>query len=170
MIWKCHVVVPDIALTMSAIALKPSPPDDASLICGTTGCQPFLRQNAHQSSTIRNIGILLDQLERIVMTNSNPPKPGAAEIATLLRRAIASGTYMVNDRLPPERALAESHGVARGTVREALNRLAREGRVEIRPGSGSYVARAPAGDSMAAIGAANPLELMDARVAIEPHV
>ncbi len=104
------------------------------------------------------------------MTNSNPPKPGAAEIATLLRRAIASGTYMVNDRLPPERALAESHGVARGTVREALNRLAREGRVEIRPGSGSYVARAPASDSMAAIGAANPLELMDARFAIEPHV
>lgn len=104
------------------------------------------------------------------MTNGQQPKPGAAEIATLLRRAIATGTYMVNDRLPPERTLAESHGVARGTVREALNRLATEGRVEIRPGSGTYVTRAPANDSMAAVGAANPLELMDARFAIEPHV
>lgn len=104
------------------------------------------------------------------MTINNLPKRGAAEIATLLRREITNGTYMVNDRLPPERALAESYGVARGTVREALNRLAREGRVEIRAGSGTYVTHAPANDSMVAIGSANPLELMDTRFAIEPHV
>ncbi|GAB4281874.1 MAG: transcriptional regulator ExuR [Roseovarius sp.] len=98
-----------------------------------------------------------------------PPKPGAAEIAALLRRAIASGKYMLHDRLPAERTLAETYGVARGTVREALNRLAREGRVEIRPGSGTYVTQGSDDDHRSVIATANPLELMDARFAIEPH-
>jgi len=97
-------------------------------------------------------------------------KPGAAEIAALLRRSIATGKLILHDRLPPERQLAKTYGVARGTVREALNRLASEGRVEIRPGSGTYVTQAPGSDSVGTISTANPLELMDARFALEPHV
>ena len=104
------------------------------------------------------------------MIDKQTSKPGAAEIAAVLRRSIATGTLMLHDRLPPDRQLAEKHGVARGTVREALNRLAREGRVEIRPGSGTYVTEAPGRDSTSVIGSANPLELMDARFALEPHV
>ena len=66
--------------------------------------------------------------------------------------------------------MAKSLGVARGTVREALNQLAEEGIVEIRPGSGSYVVQPIDAPSSEAIENANPLELMDARFALEPHI
>ena len=97
-------------------------------------------------------------------------KTGAAELAALLRREISKGILHLNDRLPPERHLAATHGVARGTVREALNRLAEEGYVEIRPGSGTYVVFTPDHSASAPIENASPLELMDTRFALEPHI
>jgi GntR family uxuAB operon transcriptional repressor len=96
-------------------------------------------------------------------------KLGASEIASLLRREIAGGDLRLNDRLSPERRLAERFGVARNTVREALGRLAEEGLIEIRPGSGAYVTNAN-GVAADAMGQANPLELIDARFALEPHI
>jgi len=66
-------------------------------------------------------------------------RKGSTEIAGHLRREIIAGNLAAKERLPPERVLANEYGVARGTVREALNRLADEGMVEIRAGSGSYV-------------------------------
>jgi GntR family uxuAB operon transcriptional repressor len=95
---------------------------------------------------------------------------GAAEITAMLRKEIASGQLQPRDRLPPERVLAEAHGVARGTVREALTRLAREGLVEIRPGSGTYVIYEPEPVASTVIENARPLELIDARFALEPHI
>ncbi len=97
-------------------------------------------------------------------------KLGAADIATLLRREISKGILQLNDRLPPERQLAATYGVARGTIREALNRLSEEGFVAIRPGSGTYVVHVPQNDVTTAIENANPLELMDTRFALEPHI
>ena len=112
------------------------------------------------------------------MNNNKPEKLGAADIAAVLRREIAGEILHLHDRLPPERRLAGRFGVARGTVREALNRLASEGLVEVRAGSGTYVVRTPAATGAPAAAAATdapvehatPLELMDARFAIEPHV
>ncbi|QGX97052.1 FadR family transcriptional regulator [Roseovarius faecimaris] len=98
------------------------------------------------------------------------PKLGAADIAALIRREISKGNMQLHDRLPPERLLAESYGAARGTVRKALNRLAEEGYVDIRPGSGTYVAHKPETPPSSAIENATPLELMDTRFALEPHI
>lgn len=95
---------------------------------------------------------------------------GAPELTAMLRREIATGTLRPRDRLPPERVLAETHGVARGTVREALTRLAQEGLVEIRAGSGSYVIWEPEPRQGSVIENARPLELIDARFALEPHI
>ena len=97
-------------------------------------------------------------------------KLGSAEIAAKLRREIADGRLIKKDRLPSERHLADRFGVARGTVREALNRLADERYVEIRAGSGTYVIHSQADIIPAPVEDANPLELIDARFAIEPHV
>lgn len=47
-------------------------------------------------------------------------KGAAAQIADQLREAIASGVWNPGDRLPAEWQLAQSYGVSRGTVREAL--------------------------------------------------
>ena len=54
-------------------------------------------------------------------------RKGSTEIASHLRREIIAGNLAAKERLPPERVLADQYGVARGTVREALNRLADEG-------------------------------------------
>lgn len=59
-------------------------------------------------------------------------------IDTLFAR-IKSGTYPVDTRLPSERTLASELGVARNTVREALDVLAGQNVIHRRPGSGSFV-------------------------------
>ena len=57
-----------------------------------------------------------------------------------LRRAILAGTLAPGARLPATRHLAEELGVARQTVVLAYERLAAEGYVRARMGSGTYVA------------------------------
>src|SRR6201998_3911247 len=57
-----------------------------------------------------------------------------------LRQGILAGTLPPGGRLPPTRALANELGVARQTVVLAYERLASEGYVRARTGSGTYVA------------------------------
>lgn len=95
---------------------------------------------------------------------------GAAEIAGILRRQIGLGELPAKERLPAERHLATTYGVSRGTIRAALTRLADDGLVEIRSGSGTYVIFDQETGTNPAIANARPLELMDARFALEPHI
>ena len=104
------------------------------------------------------------------MTKRERRHTGAVEIAGMIRRDIANGRYDPRDRLPSERALADLYKVARGTIRDALSQLAAQGLVDIRPGSGTYVTVAAAGDTSQVIANASPLELIDARFALEPHI
>lgn len=97
-------------------------------------------------------------------------KHGSTEIASLLRQEIHSGKLVAKDRLPAERILAKSYNVARGTVREALKQLAQDGLVEIRRGSGTYVLPLMFETTNRVIENASPLELIDARFALEPHI
>jgi GntR family transcriptional regulator / MocR family aminotransferase len=57
-----------------------------------------------------------------------------------LRHSILTGTLPAGGRLPPSRSLAQELGVARQTVVLAYERLAAEGYVRGRTGSGTYVA------------------------------
>lgn len=57
-----------------------------------------------------------------------------------LRQGILSGTLHAGARLPPTRAMAVELGVARQTVVLAYERLAAEGYVRARTGSGTFVA------------------------------
>lgn len=104
------------------------------------------------------------------MTETSTIRMGSTEIAGLIRAEIKQGDIGQHDRLPPERLLAAKYGVARGTIREALNRLAEEELVEIRPGSGTYITYDPEGAAHSVIMSARPLELIDARFALEPHI
>ncbi|MGH2858972.1 MAG: GntR family transcriptional regulator [Solirubrobacteraceae bacterium] len=67
--------------------------------------------------------------------------PTYAQIQARLTDLIAAGPLQVGDRLPGERALAESLGVSRMTVRHALTGLARRGLLERGVGRGTFVAR-----------------------------
>lgn len=68
--------------------------------------------------------------------------PASRLLASRLRRAIRAGEYTQGDALPSQRALAEEHGIAQNTAREALRLLADEGLVIAEHGRGVFV-RAP---------------------------
>ncbi len=94
----------------------------------------------------------------------------ARDITVDLRRQITNAYYPRDARLPPERVLSDEYGVARGTVREALKSLESMGFVERRAGSGTYVTYSGTVSRGSVIETTRPLELVDARFAIEPHM
>lgn len=104
------------------------------------------------------------------MTMENGRRLNAGEVASALRRQILSSRYLMNDRLPSERVLSEEFGVARGTLREALRQLEDGGLLEKRAGSGSYVVYSESNYSHSIAQSTSPLELVDARFALEPQV
>jgi GntR family transcriptional repressor for pyruvate dehydrogenase complex len=61
------------------------------------------------------------------------------ELEARLSAEILGGAWPAGSLLPPERELAERHGVNRTTLRGALARLERSGLIETRQGSGSRV-------------------------------
>lgn len=68
-----------------------------------------------------------------------PPQKPAELAETRLLAAILSGHFPVNSNLPGERELAEQVGVTRPTLREALQRLARDGWLDIQHGKPTRV-------------------------------
>ena len=67
-----------------------------------------------------------------------PQRP--AELAeTRLINAMLDDQFPINSHLPPERTLAAQLGVTRPTLREALQRLARDGWIEIHHGKSTRV-------------------------------
>ena len=65
------------------------------------------------------------------------------QIVQQVQRAIRDGRYGAGAKLPTERELAESFGVSRSVVREAVKVLAAMGLVESRQGSGIFVRHDP---------------------------
>jgi GntR family transcriptional regulator, transcriptional repressor for pyruvate dehydrogenase complex len=57
------------------------------------------------------------------------------QVSAAIQLRIASGELKSGDKLPPERELAESFGVSRGAVREALRNLERTGLVCLQAGA-----------------------------------
>lgn len=63
------------------------------------------------------------------------------QVAARIRAAVDGREYGVDGRLPPEAELANRFGVSRGTLRQALGTLVREGLVATVPGRGTFVIR-----------------------------
>lgn len=91
-------------------------------------------------------------------------------VARSLSLQINEGKYVVGQRLPAERLLAEEFNVSRPVIREAMIALEIAGIVQVRVGSGVYVVSRK-GDSTAPqeldVG---PFELMEARRVVESEV
>ncbi len=73
------------------------------------------------------------------MTTWDMPLRPAELVEKRLITAILDDQFPINSNLPPERDLAERLGVTRPTLREALQRLARDGWVDIRHGKSTRV-------------------------------
>jgi DNA-binding FadR family transcriptional regulator len=93
------------------------------------------------------------------------------QIAEQLSQLIANGELVEGERLPSERELASQLGVSRPSVREALIALEVAGKVEVRVGSGIFVARRrPVAAADPTTEGQGPFELLRARCLFEGEV
>jgi GntR family transcriptional regulator len=72
--------------------------------------------------------------------------PRYLQVADLLRRRIERGVWRTGQRIPTLNALMGEFDVARVTVRQAIDLLAREGLVSAQRGRGTFVTARPARD------------------------
>lgn len=89
------------------------------------------------------------------------------EIAEILLDKISSGEFPLGSKLPPERTIADLHGVSRTIVREALIALEVKGFVSIRQSSGVYVVDKPKTLTSRIMG---PFELLQASQLLETNI
>lgn len=107
------------------------------------------------------------------MSTTTRNKHTPSERLTLtLAEAIDSGRWKPGDRIPTERALSSDYGVARNTIRRALQQLEDAGRIIRHVGRGTFVehGKSPQPNDLARrIENASPVEIMEVRLIIEPQ-
>lgn len=79
----------------------------------------------------------------VVAIDPTSDRPVFKQIADRLRTAIHSGGVAPGARLPSEQELIDTYGVARGTIRDAVNLLRAEGLVRTEHGRGTFVRDRP---------------------------
>lgn len=96
--------------------------------------------------------------------------PRSFEIVARRITALIRAEYAVGARLPAERVLAQSFGVSRPTIREALLSLQMAGVVQIRTNSGAYVLSRREVTEMRGLEGFGPFENLHARQLVEPQI
>ena len=71
------------------------------------------------------------------------PKLVSTDVESSLRHRIESGEWRQSRRLPNERDLAAQYGVARNTVRAAIDRIALDGSLLREVGRGTFLRPTP---------------------------
>ena len=97
------------------------------------------------------------------MRDAPDPQKLYQQVARSIAASIAEGRYVPGDRLPSERGLADSFGVSRPTIRDAMIALEFQGLVEARQGSGVYVMARGKAEDDASEAEVTALELTEAR-------
>ncbi|MBZ4691401.1 MAG: GntR family transcriptional regulator [Cereibacter sp.] len=73
---------------------------------------------------------------------SEGQRSGSVRIVAWFKERLVRGELRIGDRVLPERELAQELSVGRPLLREVLKSLAMLGLLDIRPGSGTFIARA----------------------------
>lgn len=71
--------------------------------------------------------------------NQQSPIPLYRQLASRIREEIDSGIHAVAEKIPSENDLAQRYSIGRPTVRQATDLLVRQGKLERRRGSGTFV-------------------------------
>lgn len=99
------------------------------------------------------------------------PKHVSGDIEMSLRQRIEAGEWSESLRLPNERQLASEYGVARNTLRAAIDRIRSDGRLRREVGRGTFLQRSPDADLTAVtrtLVGVSPADTMAVRQIIEP--
>lgn len=104
-------------------------------------------------------------------TDQLPPKARRRylDVAESIATAITSGQLTPGERLPSDREIAHRLGVSRPTVREGLLALEYAGLIDVRQGSGAYVADRH-NSPVALTAVDSPDQVIQARIALEPAI
>src|SRR4051794_12008318 len=109
--------------------------------------------------------------EPVLPLQAVEPRRLYRQIADQIAGLIANGEFAPGSRLPAERELAASLGVSRASVREAIISLEMGGHVEVRVGTGIFVAGKPANAAAPAGDAGpGPFDLLNARKVVEGEI
>jgi len=100
--------------------------------------------------------------------NTRSPIPLYRQLASRLSADIDAGTYQVAQKIPSENELAQQFDIGRPTVRQATDLLVRQGRLERRRGSGTFVKSvAPAIDLLSLAGTSAAFNNSDLNATLE---
>lgn len=105
---------------------------------------------------------------------------GSAALLQHVRKRIADGSWPSGHRLPPERDLVEMFGIARNTLRKAMDELETAGVIERHVGRGTFIAHkidqainpptvSSAETLVQRIHGASPADVMELRLLLEPQ-
>ena len=75
----------------------------------------------------------------VMALNPQSPLPLYQQLAERIRAGIAAGTYQADEKIPSEHELARQYSIGRPTVRQATDLLVREGVLQRKRGSGTFV-------------------------------
>lgn len=90
-----------------------------------------------------------------------------------LRDRLVSSSYQLGERLPSERSLCTELGISRSGLRKVLSRLEAEDLIWRHVGKGTFAGPRPALGSESfriVTSKTNPLEIMEARLMLEPQI
>jgi len=76
-----------------------------------------------------------------LLLDRNSPIPLYHQLAEKLKRGIEDGKWAISALIPSETELCKKYGVSRGTVRQAIIELMRDGLVRRKQGRGTFVAK-----------------------------
>ncbi|MFC3127286.1 FadR/GntR family transcriptional regulator [Pseudoroseomonas globiformis] len=99
---------------------------------------------------------------------SAPQAMAASRLQAALEQALRSGEWKAGEKLPTERVLSLRYGVARNTLRRALDGLERQGLIRRHVGRGTFrSASDPAAPEDAAL---SPAAVVECRLILEPEM
>lgn len=102
------------------------------------------------------------------LASVSPPR--SFEVVAQRIVALIKAGYAVGQRLPPERQLAQSFGVSRPTIREAILSLQMAGMVQVRHNSGTYVTSCQETVEVRTLEGFGPFENLQVRQMVEPQI
>lgn len=115
-------------------------------------------------------------LALVVPTGRRPKEDVTVKLIAVFKQLIAEGTLEPGSRLPAERELAETFGVSRSSLRQALKVLEIMGVISQRVGDGTYlnsgaglILREPM-EFLILLDGISSHELMEARLLVEPEL